>query len=620
VRLPRDPSLIAAVLLGVVAFAGVALKPVTDADVWWHLRAGADLLAGRPGAFVESWSFTAAGRPWINHEWLAELVFALVQSMAGGAGVVAFTALVMAVVALLLARTAAIERLPAPLIAFGVALGALAAGSRFVPRPQIVTYLCLALLLERLASERVRRAGELRDPAYANAAPLRPMFLLALFLIQVVWTNAHGPVPGLAIGSLLVLGGALPGLALARRGLVMATLAVASVAHPQGWQPLLEYVPHLLEGGLYQSTIREWLPLTHPEQAGLAEAPATWLMAGLAAATALFGLLHPAGRRQWGYGVLLVGLAVAPFSSVRHRDLLAIALVPAVAALIGAAVRGRRPFALPLPIAILVSAAALFLAVIPGLGLFRYPAAWPPRPGISEAAFPAAAVDFIEAGRIGSRIFNAYDYGGYLAHRLPASHRIFIDGRYFVYGEPLYEEYLEIRDGNPRARERLGAHGADLLVVRYPEAGGYGGLATQARTWRDWALVFFDDATLVYAARSQLEPEWVARNAFDRLDPTLPGAMNEPDYWRLHYRALVGEARRAARLAPRAVRPLLVQALAFEYNGRDGDAAAAYEAILVGNPANRPAREGMTRLRSRNPDGLPPAYTEAELNAFDGFR
>src|SRR5688572_26969634 len=208
----------------------MALRSVSDADVWWHLRAGADLLAGRPGAFVESWSFTAAGRPWINHEWLAELGFGLAYRVAGGAGVVFFTALVMAAVALLLVRPAALERLPAPLIAFGLALAALVAGSRFIPRPQILTYLCLAILLERLVSERARvPAGPQRLP--------RPAFLITLFVLQVIWTNAHGPVPGLAIGSLLVLGGALPDLSLARRGLVVATLAVASVVHPQGWRP-----------------------------------------------------------------------------------------------------------------------------------------------------------------------------------------------------------------------------------------------------------------------------------------------------------------------------------------------------------------------------------------------
>jgi hypothetical protein len=598
----------------------MALRSVSDADVWWHLRAGADLLAGRPGAFVESWSFTAAGRPWINHEWLAELDFGLAYRVAGGAGVVFFTALVMAAVALFLVRAAALERLPAPLIAFGLALAALVAGSRFIPRPQILTYLCLAILLERLASERAR------VPTGPHRLP-RPAFLVTVFVLQVIWTNAHGPVPGLAIGSLLVLGGALPGLSLAGRASVVAALGLASVVHPQGWRPLVEYIPHLLQGGLYQSRIREWLPLLDPEQAGLAEVPATWLAAGLAAAAGLFGLLYPGGRRGWGYAILLLGLAAAPFSSVRHRDLLAIALVPAVAALVGA-VRHRRPLVLPVPVALLASGAAIVLLVIPGLGLYRYPATWPPRPELSEAEFPSAAADFIEASPVGSRIFNAYDYGGYLVHRLapiedtgePMSHKVFIDGRYFVYGEALYAEYLEIRDGNDRARQLLEARGADLLVVRYPEADGYQGLAARARTWPDWALVFWDDVTLVYAARAGLSPDWLARNAFVKLDPTLPETMNDPDYWRIHYGDLVREARRASRLAPRAIRPLLVQALAFEYNGRDGDAAAAYEAVLRHDSANRPARDGLARLKSRHPHGLPPAYTEAERNAFDGSR
>src|SRR5437762_1853949 len=54
-----------------VIFAVDLVRP-TDIDVWWHLKTG-ELIA-RMGAVptVDPFSYTAAGRPWVAHEWLWE--------------------------------------------------------------------------------------------------------------------------------------------------------------------------------------------------------------------------------------------------------------------------------------------------------------------------------------------------------------------------------------------------------------------------------------------------------------------------------------------------------------------------------------------------------------------
>lgn len=70
-----------AALIAGLAFLLPTLRPVADSDVWWHLKAGQALLSGLPGAFRECWSFTAPGRPWLNHEWLAELALAAARNV-----------------------------------------------------------------------------------------------------------------------------------------------------------------------------------------------------------------------------------------------------------------------------------------------------------------------------------------------------------------------------------------------------------------------------------------------------------------------------------------------------------------------------------------------------------
>src|SRR3954452_7510426 len=73
-------TLLAGLLL---AFVGlVILLAPTDPDVWWHLRNGQLILdSGVPHSDV--FSFTAYGRIWIVHEWLAEVVMYVVKSALG---------------------------------------------------------------------------------------------------------------------------------------------------------------------------------------------------------------------------------------------------------------------------------------------------------------------------------------------------------------------------------------------------------------------------------------------------------------------------------------------------------------------------------------------------------
>lgn len=575
------PVAAVAAILAVAAFAGPALRPGPDADTWWHLRAGAELLAGGRGAFQETWSFTAAGRPWINHEWLAQGLLALARQAAGGAGVVLLTAVLLALTALLLMRAARLQGLPPAAACAGLALAAAVAGDRFVPRPQVFGYLCLALLLERLAAARRGRGS-----------------LWVLPLIQAVWTNVHGPLEGLAIGGLLLAGGSFPGLTLRRRLLLLAAILGASLVHPQGYHAMLDSLSYFGREQLFRQVIQEWLPLLSAGRSGMPQLPATWVCVVLSALAGLAGLLNREARRSPGNALLLLAMAAAPLLAVRHRDLTALCLTPGAAQVLSTlGAGGLRKGARPLP-AIATAAAlalSLFLVIVPGAGLFHYRPVWPPAPALAETGFPAAAAGFVETHRIGGRIFNSYDFGGYLNDRLAPEWKVFIDGRYVVYGEALVRDYLETRDGGPRAREILESTRTDLLLVRYPRQDGYQGLAARVRTWPDWGLVFWDDATLLYARRRAVPAAWLASHEYRRFDPTLPPAMNDPAWWRLHLEEILVETGRASREAPAATRPLLARALALEYSGRNAEAAEAYRAVLVRQPANRQARDGLAR-------------------------
>src|SRR2546426_308889 len=84
----RDRS--AGILLALLAAAMVCWlwKPLQHAnDIWWHLASGRYMVQHGLLPRTDVFSFTANGRPWINHEWLFQIAAFLSFQIAGLKGV-----------------------------------------------------------------------------------------------------------------------------------------------------------------------------------------------------------------------------------------------------------------------------------------------------------------------------------------------------------------------------------------------------------------------------------------------------------------------------------------------------------------------------------------------------
>src|SRR5262245_56378949 len=172
----------AAVLIGIGL---VMLYPIDDLDVWWLLRSGAYMVETRSFPTVDPFSGPAQGAPWVNHAWAFELVLYGVHRLAGTTGLIVLQALfAVATFAVLLGllRREGASRGWALVV---VAAGAAASRVCWAPRPQLVTYLGLALFWAILRDWRDGRASR----------------LWWLPLITIVWANFHG---GYMVGPVLI--------------------------------------------------------------------------------------------------------------------------------------------------------------------------------------------------------------------------------------------------------------------------------------------------------------------------------------------------------------------------------------------------------------------------------
>jgi len=65
---------LASALFFVLVATVACLMPI-QSDTWWQLRAGQDFWETGHVVLKETYSHTAAGRFWMNHEWLSEATF-----------------------------------------------------------------------------------------------------------------------------------------------------------------------------------------------------------------------------------------------------------------------------------------------------------------------------------------------------------------------------------------------------------------------------------------------------------------------------------------------------------------------------------------------------------------
>src|SRR5437870_7774023 len=424
------------------AIFSLAAVPPLDPDLWWHLANGRLMLATGSIPHVDLYSFSAAGHPWVMHEWLADLAMYLLYRVGGLPWLVAAYAGVVTAAAiclyLLLRRTA----LPQPAAVVLTLVGALAGSTAWGARPQLLNVLFCGLLLLGLLEY---RAGRL------HAWMLPPFIWL--------WANLHSAfLVGVIISGLFVAGeafdtwrsreGRMPRRRLTALTGAIAASGVLAVVNPYGIQTVI-FSLGTLTSPLIQNNIQEWASPDFHSMAGLlVEGLVFLLLAGLAT-----GRVR-ARTSEWLLAFALLYLALA---SQRHVPLFVLAAAPLMGrcgqALLSLAASmlppvDRRPVAQaalrwrparPTGPSVTLGVINLLLLMVVATGMIAYRAVPNLRPEAQaasiKAALPVQAGDApARAGRPG-RVFNYYDYGGYLPWRLySGGGRVYIDRRVGGFG------------------------------------------------------------------------------------------------------------------------------------------------------------------------------------------
>lgn len=473
--------------VAIVLFAAF-VTPVNDPDFWWHLQTGQWMLQHHALPSHDLYTFTVPSHVWTDHEYLSEILMALLWSIGGAvAESVAFGILTW-LGFYWLWRAADGPRQPYVVACLGIALAVLAGGPIWGPRAQMITFAlaCLELLwLRRYLQGRTRQ-------------------LLWLPLLMVLWANLHS---GWAI-AFVVLGVAIVAEALQwlwsrqpaqvahlRTLAIVSALSGAAVAATPHGLALYAYPFATQFSKAQQSLIAEWFS---PDFHLASLQP---LLAYLLVLIAVFAWRRPP-LVDLLLTLVLLGLSL---HAVRQTSIFIAATTPTL--IIGAGALWREEVAPKLgslgrqgtarPSALMSAVTVLVLLVVGVATLTKITSGLRNQPQAIAGDFPVAAADWIAAhpDEVGTRMYNQYGWGGYLLYRFypDPRRRVFIFGEALLMGDPLLYTYQDVQTLRPDWRQILDRYRVDYIVYNRGEA-----LDNVLRSEPGWKLVYEDKIAVIY--------------------------------------------------------------------------------------------------------------------------
>jgi hypothetical protein len=401
-----------------------------DPDVYWHLAAGRWILDNRMLPSSDPFSHSMPGAAWTVQAWLSEVIFALLHRAGGWPALVALVGACYAATLAIMTRFLMNRMEPIHAIGLMFVCGLMLA-SHLSVRPHVLTWPLFALwACAQLSSSESRRSP--------------PWWSLG---VMWLWANLHGGFTlGLAVAVALAADAVVNQVPQqrwrsARLWLLFIVLAVVvSMLTPLGWYGIW-YTVDAMKLDFAHSVIQEW----HSPNFHKPQPVELWLLLVLGAA--MVGLVKlPPVRALLVLGLL--HLALVSGRSVSMLGLLSPLIMAAPLARHWAAARGQAPDnsaelldrwfrALAAPASRQTSAISLAVAFALSITVVSTR-----NPSPADTITPNAAFAAAKAAGVVGRVFNDYNFGGFLIFQ---GEKVMIDGRADMYGDAFLKRYVQAR-------------------------------------------------------------------------------------------------------------------------------------------------------------------------------
>ena len=451
-------------------------RSMADPDIWWHLRNAAEQWQNHGWLHQDLYSFSALHSSWINHEWLAEIPFALAWKMAGEKGIYLLNLCLLQGIFLGLFWLVRQNCRSLPIALGTTLLGSLLATVSFGPRTLLFGWVCLVVELIIL-----------------DRSVQQPRVLLSLPLLFLVWVNLHGSwLIGLVVLAVWIVFGCFA----YSRGSIVSTawsqgkskssawVLLCSIGalfiNPYGWRLVAYPFDLAFRQKLNVSSVQEWQSLDTQSVRGE-------LFLLMLAVVILSQMLC---RLDWSLQQLsMAGIGIlSAFLHARFLFLAAILVTPLLARQLDPVFGTRMPvnrftFRCMLPFALLAIISALILSSR------LHPATR------VDGSYPHSALPMLTKFHPHGRILNDYLWGGYLEFHTPQI-PVFIDSRVDI-----FERNGVLRDYLDMVRSKNSLALIDRYQIRYVLFESDAPLVYLLRQTQAWNATY-DDGRVVLLERS----------------------------------------------------------------------------------------------------------------------
>lgn len=498
-------GIIAVILLFLYVFLNMSAE-LKDPDIWLHLKTGEYIVQHKTVPGQDIFSSTVSGKAWLDHSWLVQVIFYLVFRFGGADNLIFLSAITVTLAFLCLFLSAYKQRKDLALTVGVLLITILASRMRFNIRPENFSILFFSFYLFILTRH------------------INKNYVFLLPLIQLIWVNCHGffilgPifVGAFILGEKLKRADLLPwqweGIELLDRNsyqklkYVFLLVCLACFINPYGYKgafyPLWVAFTSTGKSSIFYKYIQELLPTWRYYKA----------VSSYYILILLSSLLFLLNFKRLNITYFMLWLISLCLSLPVNRNIIFFNFL-AFLTITDILNKGldvnkfnfiKRFFGNSI---YLLKCAIVFLIILWALKsnnsllmsryyLFEEKRMKSSLLGIAKR-YPKEAADFILKNDLADNLFNLFNHGSYLIYRLYPEKKVFIDGRTELYEDDFFKNYQKIlalnKDGINKTFDRYNIN----TVLLTGGGSEIGNLASYFFSHSDWALVYFDEDSLIF--------------------------------------------------------------------------------------------------------------------------
>lgn len=510
-------------LVLVILVWAMNISQISNNDIWMHLKNGELILKNRHFLYTDTYSFRTIGMPWVNHEWLAGVIFYLVFQMGKVNGLIIFKTLLVLVLTLWLIATCLLTKnrwnILYPVIVFAL----FNAGVRSLERPHMFTDFFVPVFFFILFAYKYRKKD----------------YLFWLPILMLLWVNIHGGfVVGMGIITLFTLfetcrtflnrylkkrqNDILSIKQLKKLWIIWLISGLVLMLNPHGLS-IYTYPFELASKQTFMTQIYEWQPPFKSETFMKSYAFNYFLVW-----MALLGLSFLLDWKRFDLTNFMLSLLFLSMALKMHRNItiFALATAPIISLNLDQFFDGlfkdQKGF---IGADLLVKTCLLLITA--GLTVMSFQYGYIYRQGSNKpygwgvaSNMPIKAVEYLKKNQIKGNSFNPYTYGTYLIWHLYPETRVVMDSRDLPYGESLYLEHQYAMVDVNAFKFIFQKYHIDYILLNYRQSE----LVEHFKYLQDnkeWVMVYFDDQNLIYIRNTPTNKGLIDRDGYLALHPVL---------------------------------------------------------------------------------------------------